>query len=66
MTGMPRFTAQWDGDCDAMMSPDCTGEITEGERAGYIDDEPACEACCVFVREQRLIDARAKAAERRR
>lgn len=41
-----RFTAGFDSDCDAGVSPHCDGMIEEGEEAGYVDDDKACEACC--------------------
>jgi hypothetical protein len=39
--GVPRFEARWPGEC-----AQCMGDIAEGDRAGYIDDEVCCESCC--------------------
>lgn len=48
-----RFTARFDSACQSGIAPDCSGEIVEDERAGYVNDDPACEECCEHAQEIR-------------
>ncbi len=44
-----RFTARFDSDCDTFDVKACSGEIYEGDEAGYIGEDAdgaSCEACC--------------------
>jgi hypothetical protein len=41
-----RFTARFDSDCNS-----CGDRITEGDEAGYVDDEVCCELCCDYSEE---------------
>ncbi len=47
------FTAQFQSDCEAEISPHCDGSIHEGDEAGYIDNDLACQEC---MQHQEMLD----------
>ena len=41
MANIAKFIAAFDSECAK-----CFGDISEGDNAGYLDDEVCCEDCC--------------------
>jgi hypothetical protein len=47
-----RFRAAYESSCDAEISPTCSGDILEGDEAGYVNGDLACEDCVTHAAEQ--------------